>query len=89
MVNGKKFEKEVKKTQVCFAIVPRRPSVGSNDQAEEVGNNRVTTKIAELLDEYKDIIADNTLGGLPLVRSISHCMDLIPIASCQTKHHIN
>ena len=33
MVNGKQFEKEVKKNQVCFSIVPRRLSVGSNDQA--------------------------------------------------------
>ena len=28
MVDGKQFEKEVKKNQVCFAIVPRGPSVG-------------------------------------------------------------
>ena len=35
MVNGKQFEKEVKKNQVCFAIVPRRLSVGSNDRAVE------------------------------------------------------
>ena len=26
MVNGKQFEKEVKKNQVCFAIIPRKPS---------------------------------------------------------------
>ena len=43
MVNGKQFEKEVKKNQVYFVIVPRRLSVGSNDQEIEVGNNRVTT----------------------------------------------
>ena len=38
MVNGKKFEKEVKKNQVCFAIVPRGTSFGSNGQ--------VTTKFS-------------------------------------------
>ena len=32
MVNRKQFEKEVKKNQVCFVIVPRGPSVGGNDQ---------------------------------------------------------
>ena len=85
MVNGKKFENEVKKNQVCFAIVPRRPSVGSNDQVAEVGNNTMTTKIVELLDEYKDIITDDIPNGLPLVRSISHCMDLIPRASFSNK----
>ena len=36
MVNGKQFEKEVMKNQICFAIVPRGPSVGSNDRAIEL-----------------------------------------------------
>ena len=31
MVNGKQFEKEVKRNQFCFAIVPRGPGVCSND----------------------------------------------------------
>ena len=30
MANGKKFEKEVKKNQVCFSIVPRGLSVGND-----------------------------------------------------------
>ena len=42
-------------------------------------------KIAELLNEYKDIIADDLLDGLPPLRSISHCMDLIPRASLLNK----
>ena len=32
MVNRKQFEKEIKKNQVCFAIVPRGLSVGINNQ---------------------------------------------------------
>ena len=44
MVNGKKFEKEVKKNQVYFSIILRGPSVGSNDQViVEFGNDRVIT----------------------------------------------
>ena len=39
--------------------------------------DRVPKEIAELLNEYKDIIADDIPNGLPPVRSISHCMDLI------------
>ena len=31
MVNGKQSEKEVKKNQVCFAKIPRGPSVGNNN----------------------------------------------------------
>ena len=34
-------------------------------------------EIAELLIEYKDIVANDIPDGLPPVRSISHCMDLI------------
>ena len=32
MVNGFFFEKEVKKNKVYFAMIPRGPSLGSNDQ---------------------------------------------------------
>ena len=45
MVNGKKFEKEVKKNQVCFAIVHGGPSVGSNNWAVEVSNDKVLEEI--------------------------------------------
>ena len=41
--------------------------------------------LTELLNEYKDIIADDIPNGLPPVRSISHCMDLIPRASLPNK----
>ena len=103
MVDEKKFEKEVKKNQVCFAIVPRGPSVGSNDQATKAGNDQVTTeasndrviveigrswvlaKIEIVLNEYKDIVVEDILHGLPPIRSISHCMDLIPRASLPNK----
>ena len=39
MVNGKQFEKEVKKNQVCFSIIPRGPSVDSNDRVAEASND--------------------------------------------------
>ena len=38
----------------------------------------MTAEILELLNEYKDIVVDDILDGLPLVRSIIHCMDLVP-----------
>ena len=37
----------------------------------------MTVEIAKLLDEYKDIVANDIPDGLPPVRSIIHCMDLI------------
>ena len=42
-------------------------------------------EIAELLNEYKDIITDDIPDGLPPIRSISHCIDLIPGASFPNK----
>ena len=100
MVNGKQFEKEMKRNQVYFAIIPRKSSFVNGDQVQENSANRVPVsgdrvtnggidqvpeEIVELLNEYKDIIANDILDGLPPIRSISHCMDLIPGASLPNK----
>ena len=86
IVYGKKFEKEMKKNQVCFAIIPRGLSVGSNDQViSKASNDRVPEEITELLNEYKDIVTKDILNGLSPLRNISHCMDLILGASLQNK----
>ena len=42
-------------------------------------------EIVDFLNEYKDIISDDIPNVLPLIRSISHCMDLIPRASYPNK----
>ena len=39
----------------------------------------------EFLNEYKDIFSEDILDGLPPMRSISHCMNLIPRASLLNK----
>lgn len=110
MVNGKQFEKEMKKKQICFAIIPRRPSCASSNRVSknsvnrvpvsrnrvtEVNGNRVTAEtgsidrvpveVTNLLHEYKDIVAEDIPDGLPPMRSISHCKDLIPRASLPNK----
>ena len=41
-------------------------------------NSRVPVEITKLLNEFKDIVAKDILDGLSTMRSISHCMDLIP-----------
>ena len=38
-----------------------------------------------MLNEYKDIAVEDIPDGLQPVRSISHCMDLIPVASFPNK----
>ena len=39
MVNGKQFEKEMKKNQVCFSIIPRKLSFVNGDQVQENSAN--------------------------------------------------
>ena len=48
-------------------------------------DDRVPVEIKRLLEEYKEIVTKNIPNGLPLVRSISHCMDLIPRESLPKK----
>ena len=48
-------------------------------------DSRVLVEITKFLNEYKEIIADDIPNGLPPIRSMSHCMDLIPRASLPNK----
>ena len=48
-------------------------------------DSRVLIQITELLNDNKDIIVDDINDGLPPIRSISHCMDLIPGSSFPNK----
>ena len=57
----------------------------SGDRVTNGSIDQVQEEIIELLNEYKDIIADDIPDGFPLVRSISHCMDLILGASFPNK----
>ena len=41
MVNGKQFEKEVKKYQIFFFIIPRKPSFVNGDRVQENSANQV------------------------------------------------
>ena len=41
MVNGKQFEKEVKRNQVCFAIILRKLSFVNKDKVPENSVNQV------------------------------------------------
>ena len=56
-----------------------------NDQVIVDSDSQVLVEITELLNEYKDIIADDIPDGLPRVRSISDYMDMIPGASFPNK----
>ena len=71
-MEGRKFVKDLKKKDICFAVIPNKPSKKTKDNIPE--------EIDKILTEYKEIISNNVLDGLPLMRSIDHCVDLIPRA---------
>ena len=100
MVNVKQFEKEVKRNQVCFAIISRKLNFVNRDRVPKNSVNqvpvsgdqviasnidRVPEEIEFFFNEYKDIFAEDISDGLLPVGSISHCMDLIPRASFPNK----
>ena len=62
-VDGKEFLKGMKCEHVCFAIIPK-------DGKEEV--EEVFVEVANLLEDFPDIVSDNFLDGLPLVWKIIH-----------------
>ena len=51
----------------------------SGDRVTDGSIDRVPEEIVELLNEYKEIITDDIPNGLPPVRSIIHCIDLIVV----------
>ena len=76
VVDGKKFLDLMRHEDVCFAIVPK----DGKTKVEEV-----PTEVANLLEEFPDIVSDNVPNGLPLVQKISHQIDLIIGASLSNK----
>ena len=81
LISGKELPQEVDKSEeLKFAIVGKPKviltSTNLNDFAEE---------IKAMLDNFMDIIVDEFLSILPLVRSVSHHINLIPGASVTNK----
>ena len=58
----------MKHEHMCFSIIPK-------DSKEEV--EEVPGEVVDMLGEFSDIVSDNVPDGLPLMRNISHWMDLI------------
>ena len=73
LVKGNHFVKDMKKQNVFFALIPRKTK--KQDELE----------FRYYLIEFHEISFDNVPNGLPPIRSISHCMDLIPRASLPNK----
>ena len=76
VVDGRKFLDTMRHEHMCFAIIPKE----GKEEVEEV-----PTKVADLLEEFQDIVLDNVPDGLSLVWKISHQMDLILKANFPNK----
>jgi hypothetical protein len=72
LVDGIKFLEGIRHEHMCFALVPR---------VDKEDANEVTVEVSNLLLKFQDIFSNNVLEGFPLVRKISHQMNLIPRAS--------
>ena len=69
-----------KEDEVHFSLVGKPKVILTSTNLDDF-----PTKVRILLDEYADIIVDELPNVLPLVRSISHHIDLIPSASLPNK----
>ena len=76
LVNQRKFLDGMKHQHMCYALIPRK---------DKEGNSEIPLQVSVLLSEYWDVISNNVLEGLPLVRKISHQIDLVPRASLPNK----
>jgi hypothetical protein len=81
LMSGKELLKEVKKKEDPQFIVVRKPRIVlTNTRVDDL-----LEEIQKLLEEFVDIVVDEIPFSLPLIRSISHHIDLIPGASLPNK----
>ena len=79
--SGKELLTEVKKKEDLDFILVRKPrSVLTSTRGDDLPE-----EIQELLEEFADIIVDELPHLLPLIRSVSHHIDLIPGANFPNK----
>ena len=65
----------MKHENLCFVVIPK-----DSKEVEEVN-----IEVADMLGEFSDIVSDNVPDGFPLVRKITHQMDLVLGASFPNK----
>jgi hypothetical protein len=70
---------EAKGAREILALVPEEPTPSTMPVIPE--------PMHEMLDEFPDITPNETLEGLPPMRNIKHCIDLVPGASLPNLPH--
>jgi hypothetical protein len=81
LMSGKELLNEVKKEKEIQFVVVRKPRVILTNTSVEY----FPEEIQELLENFVDIVVDELPHSLPLIRGISHHIDLIPGASLPNK----
>ncbi|XP_059064707.1 uncharacterized protein LOC131856798 [Cryptomeria japonica] len=67
LVDGRKFIDGMKREHLCFSFIPKINKVEVED---------IPLEVADLFDEFQDIVFDNLPNVLPSMRNIIHQMDL-------------
>ncbi|XP_057509150.1 uncharacterized protein LOC130791839 [Actinidia eriantha] len=75
--NEDEFDKEARESKQIFAMV----------LTEEAPILEVSVAVQPLIKEFQDLFPDELLAGLPPMRDIQHCIDLVPGASLPNLPH--
>jgi hypothetical protein len=81
LMSGKELLIEVKKKEDPQFFVVRKPRIVLTSTRVE----NLLIEVQELLEEFTDIVVDELPRSLPLMRSMSHHIDIIPGASLPNK----
>jgi hypothetical protein len=81
LMSGKELLTEVKKKEEPQFIMVRKPKVVLTSTRVD----DLLEEVQELLEEFADIVVDELPRLLPLIRSVSHHIDLIPGANFPNK----
>jgi hypothetical protein len=81
LMSGKELLTEVKKKEEPQFIMVRKPKVVLTSTRVD----DLLEEVQELLEEFADIVVDELPHLLPLIRSVSHHIDLIPGANFPNK----
>ena len=76
----KKFEREGIETGMCLALVEKRVPSDSSIVS-------VPLELKNLLDDFADMVRDELLSELPLLRDIQHATDIVPSSQLPNLPH--
>eukprot|EP00253_Pinus_taeda_P001415 PITA_01415 len=80
LMGGKEFVKQLKDSEINFAVIRRPKTVVLHTQISDLPE-----EVQKLLQDFGDIVVDDLPDELPPMRGISHCIDFIPGASLPNK----